>query len=368
MNNFNKNKLCCLASLDGIITIDSKETPVPQYDKICLPGYSNKEISFFTVNDVCFTTNGVFYNHKLIVESCHLGQYPIYMDNHMGDQYVEESFPLDLFDRQSIYWDEVFYCCLNFDINYQHFLIESLPKIYLASMLSDSIPIVVDDIPFIREILSYLVPEKRLLYIQRKTVFCKCKKLHIIPSVGTNCSDLNNLQVSSLKKLRESVLSKSLKTDAIINDIAYYTRLAGNIIGSSRYIENFAQVETLLDKFSISICDFGDLTLTEKCSIASLYKYQITPIGANLMNYIFVTGPMTLFVIDHPYYNDYGLNFFRHVYQALELPIDYNILNITHSEHDCTPDNNVPYLIDCVKLDHFLCDFMAQLSNRVKAR
>lgn len=363
MNNLNKNKLCCLASIDGIITIPSKETPLPQYGKICLQRYSDKEISVSTVNDVCFTTDGVFYNQKLIVESCHLGQYPIYMDNSIGDQYVEEAFPLNLFDGQSIYWDEVFYCCLAYDINYQHFLIESLPKIYLASILSDSIPIVVNDIPFIREILSYLVPEKRLLYIQRRTVFCKCKKLHIIPSVGTNYDNLNNLQVSSLKKLRESVLSKSQNSGAIMNDIAYNARLKGNVIGSNRYIENFAQIETLLHKFSIPILDFGDLTLTEKCSMASLYKYQITPIGANLMNYIFVTRPMTLFVIDHPHYNDYGLDFFRCVYQTLELPIDFNILNITNCKHDVVPDNNVPYLIDCVKLDHFLCDLMAQLSQ-----
>jgi hypothetical protein len=175
--------------------------------------------------------------------------------------------------------------------------------------------------------------------------------------------------LSSLKKLREAVLSRSLETSAIINDIAYNTRLKGDITGSKRYITNFSQVESLIHKFSIPILDFGDLTLPEKCSISSLYKYQITPVGANLMNYIFVTQPLTLFVIDHPLHNNYAHNFFIHVFQSLELSIDYNILNISEQcsgieynglDHG---DHNVPYSIDCVKLDNFLCDFKAQLQK-----
>jgi hypothetical protein len=308
-------------------------------------------------------------DQKLIVESCLLGQHPYFMDGGAGDIYVEESFWSNLFDGQSIFLDEAFYCCLDFDINYQHFLIESLPKIYLASMLSDSIPIIVKDMPFIREMLSYIIPEKRLIYITTDVDIYKCKKVHIIPSIGTNYDDLNNLQVSSLKKLRESVLSKSVETDTIINDIAYNARLRGTLIGSNRYITNFSQVESLIHKFSIPILDFGDLTLPEKCSISSLYKYQITPIGANLMNYIFVNQPVTLFVIDHPLHNPQ--KFFIHVFQSLGLPITYNILNISELCYDPkykVPDfggHNVPYSIDCVKLDNFFSDFKTQLQKLI---
>jgi hypothetical protein len=364
MKDINKNKVCCLDHSNDLVKIDSDVTLLPQY--------GDKLFSFFTVNNTIFTSKGVFFNQKLIVESCLLG-HPYAMDSALGDQYVEETFRPNLFDSQSIFFDEAFYCCLDYDSNYQHFLIESLPKIYLASMLSDSIPIVVNDLPFVREILSYIIPEKRLIYIERDfniyNHIYKCKKLHIIPSVGSNGHNLNNLQVSSLKKLREAVLSRSLETSAIINDIAYNTRLKGDITGSKRYITNFSQVESLIHKFSIPILDFGDLTLPEKCSISSLYKYQITPVGANLMNYIFVTQPLTLFVIDHPLHNNYAHNFFIHVFQSLELSIDYNILNISEQcsgieynglDHG---DHNVPYSIDCVKLDNFLCDFKAQLQK-----
>lgn len=362
MKDFNKNKVCCLNHVNDLDKIDSDVTLLPQY--------GDKLFSFFTVDDTVFTSRGVFFNQKLIVESCQLGQYPIYIDNSMGDHYVEECFWSDLFDKQTGFLDEAFYCCLDFDINYQHFLIESLPKIYIASMLSDSIPIVVKDLPFIREILSYIIPEKRLIYITHYDIY-KCKKLHIIPSIGTNYDNLNNLQISSLKKLRESVLSRSLETGAIINDIAYNARLKGNIIGSNRYITNFSQVESLIHKFSIPILDFGDLTLPEKCSMASLYKYQITPIGANLMNYIFVTESLTLYVIDHPLHNDYGHKFFIHVFQSLGLSIDYNVLNVSERcssiEYNGLDngDHNVPYSVDCIKLDNFLCDFKARLKKKL---
>ena len=370
MKDINKNKMCCLDHVNDLIKIDSDVTLLPQYGKVSEQKYGDKLFSFFTVDDTIFTSKGVFFDQKLIVESCLLGQHPYFMDGGAGDIYVEESFWSNLFDGQSIFLDEAFYCCLDFDINYQHFLIESLPKIYLASMLSDSIPIVVNDLPFIREILSYIVPEKRLIYITKNVDIYKCKKLHIIPSVGTNYDDLNNLQVSSLKKLRESVLSRSLENSAIINDIAYNARLRGTLIGSNRCITNFSQVESLIHKFSIPILDFGDLTLPEKCSISSLYKYQITPVGANLLNYIFVTQPLTLFVIDHPHYNNHGLNFCSHVFQSLGLPIDYNILKISAQceQYSPSPDGNVhnsPYLIDCVKLDNFLCDFKAQLQKLI---
>jgi hypothetical protein len=287
MKDINKNNVCCLNFVNDLVKIDSDVTLLPQYGKVSEQRYGDKLFSFFTVNDTVFTFKGVFFDQKLIVESCILGQYPSYMDDGLGDVYIEETFWPNLFDGPSIFLNEAFYCCLDFDCNYQHFLIESLPKIYLASMLSDSIPIVVSDEPFIREILSYIVPENRLIYITKNVDIYKCNKLHIIPSVGANWDDLNNLQVSSLKKLREAVLSKSLNTGVIINDIAYNARLKGNIIGSNRYITNFSQVESLIHKFSIPILDFGDLTLLEKCSISSLYKYQITPVGANLMNYIF---------------------------------------------------------------------------------
>jgi hypothetical protein len=364
MKDINKNKVCCLDHINDLIKIDSDVTLLPQYGKVSEQKYGDKLFSFFTVNDTVFTSNGVFFDQKLIVESCFLGQYPIYIDNgSLGDEYVEKTFWPNLFDGQSIFLNEAFYCCLDFDCNYQHFLIESLPKIYLASMLSDSISIVVNDFPFIREILSYIVPEKRLIYITKNVDIYKCKKLHIIPSVGENYHDLNNLQESSLKKLREAVLSKSLETGAIINDIAYNTRLKGNVIGSNRHITNFSQVESLIHKFSIPILDFGDHTLPEKCSISSLYKYQITPIGANLMNYIFVTEPLTLFVIDHPFHKEYSHNFFSHVFHSLGLSIDYNILNISEQCVQYSPSMgwNVPYSIDCVKLDNFLCDFKARL-------
>jgi hypothetical protein len=363
MKDINKNNVCCLDFVNDLVKIDSDVTLLPQYGKVSEQRYGDKLFSFFTVNDTVFTFKGVFFDQKLIVESCILGQYPSYMDDGLGDVYVEETFWPNLFDGPSIFLNEAFYCCLDFDCNYQHFLIESLPKIYLASMLSDSIPIVVSDEPFIREILSYIVPENRLIYITKNVDIYKCNKLHIIPSVGANWDDLNNLQVSSLKKLREAVLSKSLNTGAIINDIAYNARLKGNIIGSNRYITNFSQVESLIHKFSIPILDFGDLTLLEKCLISSLYKYQITPVGANLMNYIFVTQPLTLFVIDHPGYNDHSHVFFSHVFQSLELPITYDILKISKQceQYSPSPDGNVPYSIDCVKLDNFLCDFKARL-------
>jgi hypothetical protein len=369
MKDINKNKVCCLDHVNGLVKIDSDVTLLPQYGKVSEQKYGDKLFSFFTVNDTVFTSKGVFSDQKLIVESCLLGQYPMYMDDGgIGDAYVEEAFWSDLFEKQTGFLNEAFYCCLDFDCNYQHFLIEMLPKIYLASMLSDSIPIVVKDIPFIREILSYIIPEKRLIYISTFDIY-KCKKLHIIPSVGTNYDNLNSLQVSSLKQLREAVLSRSSETGAIINDIAYNARQKGNVIGSNRYITNFSQVESLINKFSIPILDFGGLTLPEKCSISSLYKYQITPIGANLMNYIFVTQPLTLFVIDHPLHNNYGHVFFSHVFKSLELPITYDILSISvrcsSIQYDGLDhgDHNVPYSIDCVKLDNFLCDFKARLQK-----
>jgi hypothetical protein len=368
MKDINKNNVCCLDHISDLIKIDSDVTLLPHYGKVCEKRYNDTFISFFTVNDTSFTHRGVFFDQKLIVESCLLGQYLNlnYIDDggNICDDYVEETFTQDYSSYQSIFLDEAFYCCLTYDVNYQHFLLESLPKICLASMLSDSIPIVVNDIPFIREILSYLIPEERLIYINPifDPVIYRCKKSYIIPSVGKNYHDLNNLQVSSLKKLREVVLSASLIGSEVINDIAYNTRLTGQLSGSNRSIANFSQVESLIHKFSIPVFDFGGLTLSEKCSVSSLYKYQITPIGANLMNYIFVTQSLTLFVIDHPFYNNYGHNFFIHVFQSLGLSIDYNILDISEQcEQNKTIDNNVAYLIDCVKLDNFFSDFKSRL-------
>lgn len=335
-------------------------TEYPGYGQVNTRRYGPRCPRTYVVENADFTRAGVFVDGTLLVESCLLGQYQDSITNGVGDQYVHNIFAdLPSLNRDLNIIDKAFYCVNAWDANYQHFIIETLPKIFLAMQIGGA-PIYVSGIGFIRDIIDAIAPRERVVYIDKWDTIYSCKNLYIIPPVAQNFDPLTEIQIMAIRYLRNSVIYKSCGDDSPRHQMAFIGRInTDGISGFNRRIVNSKLVNETLNDLLVPIHDFNGLSLTEKCKLASLYKKQITPIGANLMNFIFCSAPVDLRVIDHVYFKSH--QFFENLFSKVGAPVNYRVLSIAEpgdGEDDWPSNPNSPYKINITRFRDELLDAM----------
>jgi hypothetical protein len=304
--------------------------------------FSGKEISLAKIKYGTCSPLGVHIDfNSLILESTLIGVNPRMQGTKEEGEYIGS---IDFSALNSAAVEnirEAAYCINAWDHNYQHFIIETLPKIHLA-YLKTACPIIVMDQEFIREIVSIAYPDREFIFLKKNSAI-KVETVYLPMPVAQNFEPVVPLQISALRHLRVK-LSLPVPQTA---DKVYLARInVKGMAGQYRRITNDTEVLDFFRKQGVGVDDFFGKTLPEKVQLASQYRVHFTPIGANLINYLFLKNPIELNVFSHPYFVSHG--FFVNLYKALDLPITYNIVPCGIEAHgeDNWKSINSPYLVD----------------------
>lgn len=333
-----------------LISCDTEEYPI---FGLVSDAFGTKPVSVSLVKDTHINTYAAFVKGKIIYESCLLIQYTNSFNNQVGDDFIQKAIKSIENAHDATHYHEGCYCLNHWDSNYQHFILETLPKIYIASKILKC-PIFVFDAQHVRELLECMFPFQDFIYISDDLIF-NCERLYFVNPIGENFRPLTDIQISTLKHLRKTVINLQPCVE-ITDSIIYNGRIkTDGIAGFHRRITNLLEFNELIKKRNIHIDDFYGKTLADKTLLASKASTQITPIGANLLNYLFVQSNIKLYVIDHPYFdsNDY----FKSLFQLIDVPLDYNVLSVSERDktgNDWTGLHNSPYSINIPIFDKFL--------------
>ena len=147
--------------------------------------FSGKEISCATIENSICSTHGVYINeNELVLESTILGLYPRMQGSKYEENYIIEINPSLLTYEQGEALEEAAYCMNEWDHNYQHFIIETLPKIHLA-YLKTTCPIILMDCEHIREIVLIAYPNRDFIFLKKNSAI-KVRCLHLPMPVAQN--------------------------------------------------------------------------------------------------------------------------------------------------------------------------------------
>jgi hypothetical protein len=247
----------------------------------------------------------------------------------------------------------------SWDRNYQHFLIDTLPKIeFLDAHLSSDVAICVSDTSFSREISEIAYPKRRFIYLSPQDVVIADNIAWGISSLAANMSPVTDVCSKALAKLRGLVLKNSHDTNppqTSASPRAYISRRSFHEnVGNSRVLLNDSDLAYLLGKHNFLSITFEGLSLGEKALLLSGRKLFISPVGANLMNLLFCHDPYHLSVIMHPVVLRH-LSWFSDTLRKSGSPLlscemwDYAI-----RAFDRSPSDQHPYFVDIPRIEKHL--------------
>jgi len=305
--------------------------------------FEEKNITIASVKNAICLTCGVLVNKEgLIIESTLIGLNPRMQGAQEEFDYFNKINDVVLDAGYYRYLDEVSYCLNAWDTNYQHFIVETLPKIH-ASQLKKNCPIVVLDMPFIREIVEMAYSSMEFIFLNHGEGI-EADLVHIPMPVVQNFEPIVDLQVLAFENLRSKIL---YPVSQEFGDIYLARMNTQGLAGHMRRITNDSEVMDFFVKNDFKVDDFVEKTLIEKMVLTAQFKRHITPIGANLINYLFAQNPIDLYVFSHPYFTSH--QYFINLFAAMKLPINYHILpagvEATGSDNWVGVGNS-PYRID----------------------
>lgn len=191
------------------------------------------------------------------------------------------------------------------DSNYQHFLVETLPLVHYINKI-DSLrdtPILVHDQEHIRETLDILYPGRAFLFCKKEDSVYAKRALYFTP-MTRNFDALSPIAIEALKALRERTIEKALQeygAPAARSPLAYFRRIdKPEYAGRFRTMVNESELLAELEPHGVRVEAFDDLSLAQKAILLQGCRYAVSPIGANLMNFLFAPEGMRLLVIGHP--------------------------------------------------------------------
>ncbi|MBT8637307.1 glycosyltransferase family 61 protein [Polynucleobacter paneuropaeus] len=250
---------------------------------------------------------------------------------------------------------ELGFACNLWDGNYQHFIIESFPKICVLYDLG--IRAIVFDRPFIRDLCSSVFPNNDFLFLSESQYINYSGPLFTVESIFRNFSDLPKYLVKSLKFLRESIAINAPHQliEEKKSDFFYLGRLdLPSNVGNTRICNNSNAVNSLLEKYRFNFFSMEGLTFFQKYEILKGKRKILSPIGANLINLILAEDGANICVIGHPQLNQYSWfeRLLKYVNPTLGLSLFDNVQVVGDLKE------NAPYLVDIDKLDNLLVNFI----------
>ena len=216
-------------------------------------------------------------------------------------------------DQELSFSEPVFFGIRSWSYNYQHFLVEALPLYFLCNKMFPNIKTyLVNDDSFAVEILSRCFPDVKIVPISKEIGYKVNGVLIWASPIARNFTAIPDLLFDSLVHLRSILLKES--TDMIITDnktvlgpLFLKREIAIGNAGNSRIMLNQEDLcSAILDIKGINI-SFEQLTFDERVkTLASTVSRQfVTPVGANILNFIFAPLDSLIVAIKHPAFGNY---------------------------------------------------------------
>ena len=299
-----------------------------------------------SLNNVMVSSYGTIYKNFSILNECT----PYYFDpEHEDIQYLMEQHinaggifggSIERFIRHFIVFrktdvkETCFWCSDQYSYGYFHWLAETLPRIYLLTLLPFKNPKVVlpgpmmKDQPYIIESLNLLFPSIDFSFTQNQNML-KLKELTWISRMGSLCQ-FNPLLMTSF---REFIRGKIAIDDVVYPKKRLYISRRNSTL---RKCSNEDEVECLVKKFGFEIICFEDYSFEEKIKICSQSEIAIGMHGAGLTHMIFL--PDDSFILDLRLRTPHNSCFFN-LANALNLNYYYLFCKYDSEEMDEREDN-----------------------------
>lgn len=238
------------------------------------------------------------------------------------------------------------------DTNFQHFMVETFPRIYRVVELARrlSIPIIVMRTPWVESLLREEFPDVGFLYVEADKPI-RCRHTYFIEAAAKNFTKIVAIQIEAFNALYE----RNRAPDATRQGAAgfLYRQPLPEHIGAGRAILNQDAVDDVLRKHDVETFFLEKMTFRQKSYALSKYNYVLSPIGANLVNLILSHRDTLLCVLEHPQF--VGGPWFAELFARMGFTQPARVLNITRLDDAPLPINS-PYFVETDLLDQSLAD------------
>lgn len=238
--------------------------------------------------------------------------------------------------KYTIINEPVFYLRYIWETNYQHFIVEILPKLYNYLQLKKNIKdlkVVIGDKKWIHDLIDKVVDENDIIVQTENLLF---KKVYFCPTTNINLRtpDENFYKITDVIKKVEYL---SEEKELIFLDRMICPENRGN----TRIITN---KEELLSRLNPEIVFLENCTLQEKISKLSNTKTIITQHGANAMNLIFCSNIKNVIILcSDTFYA--SIDFYRKI-------LSCNVYIFNSKNHDVFGENS-PFSVDVERFMKF---------------
>ncbi|CAA0327627.1 hypothetical protein ALT785_390008 [Alteromonas infernus] len=311
------------------------------------------EYFYLRTERCCSVTKlGSIYDDQLIQESSYINGYP----KRLSESSIIEKEVIDKAksnDKGLELENAVVITSLH-DKNYQHFLIETLSRIYvvLESFYLDC-PIVLLDYPHIRETVDITFPNNDFIFIGEKDVINVMEQCYFPSFVSKNMCALSQATFESLRLFIKNVANNSDVQKCGKSHVYIGRKQSVQNAGNGRFCINEEQLQLRIADYGYSTASFDGLTLQEKSKLISNAQIVISPVGANVMNLIFAQNAERIILFTHnkAFPNP---NWFVKLLKAccpkLKQVVLFDGIDIVDNDKSV----NVPYKVDVLELSILL--------------
>jgi capsular polysaccharide biosynthesis protein len=266
----------------------------------------NMEIK--SLNNVLVSPYGTIYRNFSVLNECT----PYYFEPAQEDtQYLMKSHidaggvfggSIERFIRHFVVFKKTninktcFWCSDQYSYGYYHWLCETLPRIYLLTLLPVKNPTVIlpgptmKDKMYIKESLNLLFPDIDFLFTQSRNML-KLKELTWISRMGkVDPCQFNPRLMASFRKFVRGIVKED--NVGCPKKRLYISRKNASL----RSCSNENEVESLVKKFGFEAVCFEDYSFEEKIKICGQSEIMIGMYGAGLSHMIFM--PDDSFILD----------------------------------------------------------------------
>lgn len=232
------------------------------------------------------------------------------------------------------------------DTNYQHFIVETYPRIWIASHFARryGLPIIVLDAPHIRELITLTMPDLvrhcEVIYVQKDEAVEVTQGCLWPSAIGQNMARITPAQAEALRSLRRHIVTAADTVDHVAPEgrrvFLYRMNLASNTAGG-RLMSNIDAFVEIVQKRGFSTVVLENKTLPQKRDALRGAGAVVSPAGANLINLLFLDRGARLLVLSHPGFGAFP--FFEELFRTCEIELERCelFLPVTSTEPEKNP-------------------------------
>jgi len=253
-----------------------------------------------------------------------------------------------------------FFYSFNYQVNYQHFLCETLPKLKKYILEYKNVPLLILEHFYnkIQKELLDICDITNIIILKNNTIYNIIN--YIPPSHHTLDISLDHLWIYNLIRNKLNI-TPNIKKDRLIylkRDDIPNAEYNNNNFGSDRRILNDDKFCDMLISKGFEIIPVGTLSIVEKSKVLKDAKMLITLVGTNCMNLIFTNAPETVIFISNMHNHPFAY-FNPHYYLSFS-----EILNNTKINTSCLSFDpirpiisnkyNIPFYVDIDQFENMI--------------